>query len=258
MARAVFHFAEMTVVTKRLRPSTLHKIVHDTLACDSCKPGKPETTVTASTPNDSAGGPCTAESNTVETPSNEETYQSGVPSKGRPLFIEFCAAMLSRCFKEAVFDSIAIDHSKNRFQPLAHICNVDLTKAHGWESLHHLVSHYNVVFVHAAPPCGTCSRAREIKLSGKCPQPLRTEEEPAGISTLQGEDRERVLAAKAIYSGLSSFLQKCNQLGIPWSVENPARSLLWATPWFQPLLRVASFYNFEACANRFGICRPAC
>ncbi len=98
------------------------------------------------------------------------------------------------------------------------------------------------------PPCGTCSRAREIKLSGKCPQPLRTEEEPSGLSTLQGEDRDRVVAANAIYSGLSSFLQKCSRLGIPWSVENPARSLLWATPWFQPLLQVASFYNFEACA----------
>ena len=118
--------------------------MHDTLTGDSCNPGKPEPT--AATPNDTSGEPCAAEGNAIETPCNERTHQSGVPSKGRPLFIEICAgtAMLSRCFKEAGFDSIAIDHSKNRFQPLAHICNIDLTTAHGWEFLHHLVSHYNV------------------------------------------------------------------------------------------------------------------
>ena len=141
----------------------------------SCEPGKPETT--ASSSNDSPGESRTAQGTTTETPFKEETGESGTPSKGRPLFIEICAgtAMLSRCFKEAGFDSIAIDHSKNRLQPLAHICNVDLTKTPGWEFLHRLISHYNVSFVHAAPPCGTCSRAREIKLSGKCP--LRTEED---------------------------------------------------------------------------------
>ena len=223
-------------------PSNLHKPVRDTSTGVCCQPGEPAST--ASTPEDISGETHTAEG-------NDETRQSGVPSKGRPLFIEICAgkAMLSRCFKEAGFDSIAIDHSKNRFQPLAHICNIDLTTSHGWEFLDHLVSHYNVLFVHAAPPCGTCSGAREIQLSGTCPQPLRTEGEPAGLSTLLGEDRDRVVAANAIYSGLSSFLQKCSRLGIPWSVENPARSLLWATPWFQPLLRVASFYTFEACAG---------
>ena len=223
------------------KPSDLHKTMHDTSASASCQSGEPAST--ASMPSD-----ISVETHTAE--GNGGARQSSVPSKGRRLFIEICAgtAMLSRCFKEAGFDSIAIDHSKNRFQPLAHICNIDLTTSHGWDFLDHLVSHYNVIFVHAAPPCGTCSRAREIKLSGKCPQPLRTELEPAGISTLQGDDRERVLAANAIYSGLSSFLHKCHQLNIPWSVENPARSLLWATPWFQPLLQVASFYNFEACA----------
>ena len=176
--------------------------------------------------------------------------QPNSTSRRSPLFIEICAgtAMLSRCFKEAGFDAVAIDHSKNRFHPLAHICNVDLTTAHGWQFLDHLIEHYNVIFVHAAPPCGTCSRAREIKLAGWCPKPLRTESEPAGISTLEGDDLERVTAANAIYSGLSSFLQKCSNKHIHWSVENPARSLLWMTPWFQPLLKLATFYNFEACA----------
>ena len=50
-----------------------------------------------------------------------------------PLIIEICAgtALLSECFKDAGFDHLAIDHSKNRFHPYVSICNVDLTKAHG-------------------------------------------------------------------------------------------------------------------------------
>ena len=148
-------------------PSDLHKTVHDTLTGACCQSGEPAATASAP-PNISV------ETHIAE--GNDGACHYRVPSKGRPLFIEICAgtAMLSRCFKEAGFDSIAIDHSKNRFQPLAHICNIDLTTSHGWEFLDHLVAHYNVIFVHAAPPCGTCSRAREMKLSGKCPKPLRT------------------------------------------------------------------------------------
>ena len=71
--------------------------------------------------------------------------------------------MLSRCFKDSGFDILAVDHSKNRFLPRARICQVDLTKQHGWDFLNYVIKFHNVVFVHAAPPCGTCSRAREIK-----------------------------------------------------------------------------------------------
>ena len=97
-----------------------------------------------------------------------------------PLVVEICAgsAMLSRCFQEAGFDVLAVDHSHNRFSPMAKICNVDLSKQHGWTFLEYVLLHYPVVFVHAAPPCGTCSRAREIPLPGRHPQPLRSEAEP--------------------------------------------------------------------------------
>ena len=66
-------------------------------------------------------------------------------SRGNTLFIEICAgtAMLSRCLEEAGFDAVAIDHSKNRFHPLAHICNVDLATSHGWQFLDRLIDHYN-------------------------------------------------------------------------------------------------------------------
>ena len=75
----------------------------------------------------------------------------------KPLVIEICAgtAMLSRCFQEVGFDVMAVDHSHNRFHPLAHICTLDLTLKSSWEFLYYVVRNFPVCFVHAAPPCGT-------------------------------------------------------------------------------------------------------
>ena len=68
------------------------------------------------------------------------------PGLRRPLIIEICAgnATLSRCFQDAGFDSLSIDHAKKRHVPLAKICKVDLTKSHGWEFMRHILSHYPV------------------------------------------------------------------------------------------------------------------
>ena len=168
-----------------------------------------------------------------------------------PLIIEICAgiALLSKCFKDAGFDHLAIDHSKNRFHPYVSICNVDLTKAHGWEFLNHVVTYYHVVFVHAAPPCGTCSRAREIARPN-APRPLRTELQPLGIDGSTATEQARVDAANAIFAGLADFLIRCHAMSIPWSVENPSRSLLSLIPCIRHLQdeTCACFYNYDTCA----------
>ena len=160
--------------------------------------------------------------------------------QAKPLIIELCAgtAMLSRCFHEVGFDILAVDHSHNRFHPLAHICTLDLTEDSSWEFLEYVVRHYPVCFVHVAPPCGTCSRAREINLgpSTSQPRPLRSEQYPHGIPGLTEEENKRVDAANRIYSRMSKFLILCSQHQIHWSIENPARSLLWLTEWLQPLI----------------------
>ena len=157
--------------------------------------------------------------------------------------------MLSRCFHEAGFDPLAIDHSKNRFHPYVSICNVDLTKQHGWDFLDRILTHYHVVFVHAAPPCGTCSRAREIPRPN-VPRPLRSESSPLGLPGLTSNEQARVDAANAIYFGLARFLARCTQMNIPWSIENPARSLLWLIPQILELQSQtrALFYNYDTCA----------
>ena len=174
----------------------------------------------------------------------------------QPLIIEVCAgsAMLSRCFKERGFSVLPVDHKANRFTPMAEICTLDLTKSHSWTFLDYILEHYPVKFIHAAPPCGTSSRAREIKLSGHCPKPLRSEEEPHGLSTLTGDDLDRVQAANIIYQEMAKLLLKATKLNIAWTVENPARSLMWHTNWLQQLAQHGQFYNFAACA--WGSSRP--
>ena len=152
--------------------------------------------------------------------------------------------MLSRCFKDSGFDILAVDHSKNRFLPMARICQVDLTKQHGWDFLNYVIKFHNVVFVHAAPPCGTCSRAREIKLAGQCPQPLRSEAQPWGLPDLAPGDQARVDSANSIYKGLGTFFEACSLANIHWSVENPERSLLWSIPPIKALVAKACFYLF--------------
>ena len=178
-------------------------------------------------------------------------------TKVKPLVIEICAgtAMLSRCFQEVGFDVMAVDHTHNRFHPLAHICTLDLTLKSSWEFLEYIVRNFPVCFVHAAPPCGTCSRAREIHLGGfNQPRPLRSSEFPHGLDGPTPEEQKRVDAANLIYQQLSSFLQLCTRNNIPWSVENPARSYLWETDWMRKLLPMATMYYFTACA--WGSTRP--
>ena len=191
---------------------------------------------------------------TVE--SLKRTLHEAMPTV-KPLVIEICAgtAMLSRCFQEVGFDIMAVDHTHNRFHPLPHICNLDLTLQSSWEFLEYVVRNFPVCFVHAAAPCGTCSRAREINLGGSSqPRPLRSEECPHGLPDLSTEEQTRVNAANLIYQQLSAFMIMCTKMNIPWAIENPARSYLWDTEWMKALQKFAKFYNFTACA--WGATRP--
>ena len=118
------------------------------------------------------------------------------------LIIEVCAgsAMLSRCFSECGFDVMPIDHSQNRFHPLAKICNLSLTEQASWDYLFWLVSTFLVAFCHFAPPCGTSSRARELDNG---PPPLRNEAFPWGFPDLPTRDKARVDSANFIYRNMS-------------------------------------------------------
>ena len=171
---------------------------------------------------------------------------SASTSTAKGMFLELCAgsAMLSKCFHEQGFTVMPIDHQQNRFHPLAKICNLSLTLESSWKYLHWLVVTFTVLFCHAAPPCGTCSRARELPGG---PPPLRNEAYPWGFDDLTPEQSARVEAANTIYRGLAAFVELLISLGIYFAIENPANSLLWLLPIWDKILKHAFFVTFDAC-----------
>ena len=105
-----------------------------------------------------------------------------------PLFIELCSGcgILSASVMAAGFNVIPVDHDHNKHKTKVKTFNLDLTKESSWSTLKHIVKNCVVIAVHMAPPCGTCSRAREIKLSQHWhgPQPLRDARYPYGVPAM--------------------------------------------------------------------------
>ena len=89
-------------------------------------------------------------------------------------------------------------------------------------------------YIHMAPPCGTASEARNIKVSEEDkargapePKPLRTRRDPWGIPGLKGYDKMKVDKANLIYIFcISTMIWCCTQdPPVPFTLENPCRSL---------------------------------
>ena len=200
---------------------------------------------------DSLGFPLPRDVGEAALPSS--TPNPSLPEREVPMFIEICAgsAILASCFREVGWDIIAIDTKRNRFHPLAKICVLDLSLDTSWEYLRWVCKQFPVKWVHAAPPCGTSSRARE-RPGG--PPPLRTDQEPWGKSDLIGTDADRVSAANFLYLALYDFVEFLNSCNIHWSIENPANSLLWQLDPYQALVSSHCKVDMQTCA--FGGTRP--
>ena len=107
-----------------------------------------------------------------------------------------------------------------------------------------------------APPCGTASASRNIRLDhlpGGGPKPL---DEPEGIYPLSFEYRKRVEAANLIYLFVQTIVETCCALKIPVVVETPLNSLYWDTRWWRLLScsREMLYAKHQACA--YGSRRP--
>lgn len=69
-----------------------------------------------------------------------------------------------------------------------------------------------------------------------------------GLDNFTDLEQARVNAANAIDVGLSTLLLRAARLRVPWSIENPASSVLWCIPCFKPLLNITSFNRYDECA----------
>eukprot|EP00435_Cladocopium_sp_Y103_P066931 s1136_g29.t1 len=170
-----------------------------------------------------------------------------------PLFIEACcgSALLSACASKAGFDILAIDFHGNKHRPFVHVVELDLRKESTWNFLEHLAATRTPFHFHAAPPCGTASRARDVPLGPNQhgPPPLRSDEFPMGLPWIRGFWKDKLDSANAIYILLASFCFWLNALGVGWSIENPGRSYLWSIEDYKLLISIAFFVLFHSCIH---------
>jgi hypothetical protein len=153
-----------------------------------------------------------------------------------PVVIEiFCgSARLTASLKAVGFrDSFGVDHKLDKAVSAAK--RLDLTSPADQLICMQWLKSPLVVGVFLAPPCGTCSLARNIKLRdshGRTlhgPKPLRSACWPEGLPGLGPNDRARVSAANRLYDFLAKVVDMAHELGLIVVVENPRSSLFWLT-----------------------------
>ena len=102
----------------------------------------------------------------------------------------------------------------------------------------------------AAPPCGACSAARNIRPG---PPVLRMHRFPWGVPWSSAIDSAKLASANELYKRLATFIELCDSLQVDWCVENPTNSGLWELPCFAFAIARGVFAHCQACA--FGSTR---
>ena len=183
------------------------------------------------------------------------------PLRDGPVVIEMFAgsgrltAALKAC---GVHSAFGVDHKK--LSSIAPIMIADLTTRAGQSFFMTWMEAPNLAGIFAAPPCGTCSLARNIKVRGpkgniiSGPVPLRSQVFPEGFPNLTKTNLKRVLAANKLYDFLATVVEKANQRNLIVVIENPRSSLFWLTTYFQKIKHLFTFVAHQACA--YGSERP--
>ena len=111
-------------------------------------------------------------------------------------------ATLSDALRAQKFSIIAVDKTKER-KPKVSLKCLDLTKDQDVKILSDILLRSNLGYLHLAPPCGTSSKAREKPLPEGMSHiralPLRSDDEPLGLASLNASDLIRVQAANRLY-----------------------------------------------------------
>ena len=174
--------------------------------------------------------------------------------KGRLLgtifFLELAAgsAMLTSVIIQGGLRGLGIDSLRNRHRRVGPVAVFDLSIWANVEVILTMIRQGEVDVIHAAPPCGTSSRARDIFIRNG-PVPLRSESFPEGLPSLQGIDKIKVEAANLFYKHSAIILEEGVVYGCLCSAENPKRSYLWLTKWWKSLY--ANFFHalFQGCMH---------
>ena len=105
---------------------------------------------------------------------------------------------MSKACKDIGFRATAIEKDKQRAENFTVFACGDVTKPEDLQRLSEYIAaeHDSIVQAHCVPSCGTCSRAREIKVPGLAPEqqprPLRNNEYPDGLPNLKDTELQSV------------------------------------------------------------------
>ena len=162
---------------------------------------------------------------------------------------------LTAAIRKLGMRAVAVDRSAQRTKGPVTI--LDLTKPDDLRYLLNFIESEkdNIMLVHLAPPCGTASAARNrrhkhLEEAGfDLPVPLRSKEFPMGLPTLRGLDLTKVSLANDLYWATLTIAEKCIQLNVTVSIENPENSLFWLTDPIQQLFRICpgNLNVFDSC-----------
>ena len=178
-----------------------------------------------------------------------------------PVVIEiFCgSARVTASLKLLGLDAcFGVDHKVKKATATAK--ELDLTVKQHQDILFLWLKSPLVVGVFIAPPCGTCSLARNIQLRNSAgrpipgPRPLRSELYPEGLPNLTASENARVSAANKLYELVAKVVLFAHQHSLLVVVENPRSSLFWRTKFWKSVRKYMKYTAHQACA--YGGCRP--
>ena len=126
--------------------------------------------------------------------------------------------------------ALGIDHYVDRKRVKAAAAKLDLLDPEHQTTVFQQLSQGLVACLFAAPPCGTSSMARCIKIQGSRPgpRPLRSPEFPYGFPWNTGLDVARVLSANRLYCFTCQAAALAHQAGALVIIENPENSLMYS------------------------------
>ena len=155
-------------------------------------------------------------------------------------------------------DSLGVDHIKSK--AVSTLKTANLTTKHGQAVFLEWLKSPLVQGIFIAPPCGTCSLARCIKLRDEKgrpipgPVPLRSSNFREGLPNLSPRNRLRVSLANKLYEFVGRVIRIAHKRGLIIAVENPRSSLFWATRWWRECGVPMQYTAHQACA--YGLDRP--
>ena len=182
---------------------------------------------------------CSKKKSMFAAPTRHHNVERPVSTASDPFFIELCAgsARVTTCLQFfGLKSSFGVDHKRQKSS--GRLLTADLTTAEGQAVCEQWLASPNCVGIFAAPPCGTCSRARGIPIQLPCgkwipgPKPLRTEELPDGVEHMTPIERTRVESANTLYAFVTKICLMCLSANKVVCIENPRSSLYWRTSFF--------------------------